>query len=76
MTKIKKITPNTPLSEILQISSKAAELLFESGMSCIGCPMAMQETLSQGCMAHGMNEKEIKTLVDKMNKEIEKEKTK
>ena len=61
------ITPNTKLSEIVQENEKAAELLFEAGMMCIGCPMAQQETLEQGCRAHGMTKNEINKLVERLN---------
>ncbi|MFQ5531669.1 MAG: DUF1858 domain-containing protein [Candidatus Nanoarchaeia archaeon] len=66
--KTQKITGKTKLSEILEKNPDAAEILFESGMACIGCPMSMQETLEMGCMAHGMSKKDINELVKKLNK--------
>lgn len=63
-----KITPRTKLSELLMINPKAAEILFESGMSCVGCPMTMQETIEEGCLAHGMSKKDIDALIEKLNK--------
>jgi len=65
---MKKITRKTKLNEVIRINPKAAEILFESGMSCIGCPMAMQETLEQGCLAHGMSKKDIDKLIERLNK--------
>ena len=65
---MKKINPNTKLSEILKINPDAAEILFEEGLSCIGCPMAMQETLEEGCLAHGMSKKDIVKLIGELNK--------
>ena len=64
-----KITKKSKLSEILKYKPEAAQILFEAGMGCCGCPMAMQETLEDGCKAHGMSEKEIKELVKKLNSE-------
>ena len=64
----KKITKKTQLSELLQTHPDVAGILFESGMGCIGCPMAMNETFEEGCLAHGMNEKEINDLLKKLNK--------
>ena len=64
----KEITSKTKMSKILGENPNAAELLFESGMGCIGCPMAMQETLEQGCKAHGMSKKDIDKLVERLNK--------
>jgi len=46
---------------------KLLRFLFESGMHCLGCSMAMEETIGQGCLAHGMSEKQIDELVEKLN---------
>ncbi|MCK4647572.1 DUF1858 domain-containing protein [Candidatus Pacearchaeota archaeon] len=66
---MKEINKKTKLNEILEKNENAAEILFESGLSCIGCPMAMQETLEEGCLAHGMDDKEIGELVGRLNKD-------
>ena len=63
-----KINKKVKLNEILDKNENAAEILFEAGLGCIGCPMAMAETLEEGCKAHGMNDKEIGELVEKLNK--------
>jgi hybrid cluster-associated redox disulfide protein len=65
----KKITGKTKLSDIMQTNPEAAGALFESGMGCMGCPMAMQETIEQGCLAHGMTKKQMDELIKKINKE-------
>ncbi len=63
-----KIIKETIMSEILQKNSEKAEILFEAGMHCLGCPMAQQESLEQGCLAHGMSKKEIEELIKELNK--------
>ena len=65
---MKKITKRTKISEVLETMPDAASILFEIGMPCIGCPMAMKETLEQGCKAHGMKKKEIDDLIKKLNR--------
>ena len=40
---------------------------MESGMHCIGCPMAMEESLEQGAEAHGLD---VDELVEKINKKL------
>lgn len=65
---MKKITKKTKLSEILTINPEAIEILFDTGMHCIGCPAATMENLEEGCLAHGMNKKEINELIKKLNK--------
>jgi len=62
-----KITKKTPMNEILEANPKAAELLVNCGMHCVGCPMAAQESLEDGCKAHGIEDKEIDELVEKLN---------
>lgn len=59
-------------AELLEKHPELTEILMEKGMHCVGCPLAMQETLEQGCIAHGINPDElVKELNDKL-----KEKTK
>jgi len=70
---MKKITAKTRLNEVLKQNPDAAEILFKAGLSCIGCPLSMQETIEEGCKAHGMNKKEIAELIKRLNT---KEKTK
>lgn len=64
----KKITAKTKFDEILNINPEAGMILFEHGMHCVGCGMAAMETLEQGCAAHGMEKKEIKELIERLNK--------
>ena len=66
--KTKKITKKTKLSKIISKNPDVVEILFNAGLTCVGCPMAMQETLEQGCKTHGMSGKDVDKLVDKLNK--------
>jgi len=61
------ITPKMKFAEIMEKHPNSAEILFENGLHCIGCGMAMQETLEDGCKAHGMNKKQIEDLIKKIN---------
>ena len=62
------ITKKTKMSKIIQENPDSVEILFNAGLSCVGCPMAQQETLEEGCKAHGMTDKEIDDLLSKINK--------
>ena len=64
-----KITKKMSFAQIIKKYPKAIELLIQKGMHCIGCPMAQQETLEQGCEAHGLNPEEI---VKELNEKLEK----
>lgn len=65
--KIKKITKKTDFQELIQDYPEAVEVLLESGMHCIGCPMASMETLEDGALAYGIDPDE---LVRKINKKL------
>jgi len=67
MVKTKKITGKTKINKLLGKNPEAAEILLEAGMGCVGCPMAMNETIEQGCLAHGMSKKEIEKLIKRLN---------
>jgi hybrid cluster-associated redox disulfide protein len=60
------ITKDMTFAEILEKHPEAGNILFESGLHCIGCGGAMYETLEQGCMMHGMGKKEIDNLIKKI----------
>ena len=62
------ITKDMSFGEVLQRNPDSAEILFENGLYCMGCGMAMYESLEDGCKAHGMNKKEIDDIIKKINK--------
>lgn len=57
------------LGQILQTekAEKIAEVLFENGMHCFGCPSAQMESLEEACAVHGLDCDE---LVSKINQAI------
>ena len=71
-----KVTRKTNMHELLMQRPELAGLFIQSGMGCAGCAMSMGETLEQGCMVHGMNNKEIDKFIEKLNKDGEKKKKK
>jgi len=68
-----KISGKMSFYELLQKYPHSGEILMKNGMSCVGCPMAMQESLEMGARAHGMD---VKKLVDELNKKLAKGKKK
>jgi len=66
----KRITSKTKIKNLLDKMPEAAELLFDAGLFCVGCPMSMNETIGQGCKAHGMKKKEIEELIKKINQKL------
>jgi hybrid cluster-associated redox disulfide protein len=62
------ITKKTKIMTILKKNPKAVEILLETGLTCLGCAFAKQETLEQGLKIHGFTKKEIENLIKELNK--------
>ena len=54
-----KITPETPLAEIIENCPEAMPAFQAIGMHCMGCALASGESLEQACMAHGVDPDEF-----------------
>ena len=70
------ITRKTLISEAVMKNPKAAEVMFNKGLHCIGCHVSPYETIEQGAMAHGMPDKEIDKMIAEINKTKKKSKKK
>ena len=66
--KKQRITKDMKIADVVSANPNAAEILFSAGLMCVGCPMAMQENLEQGMLAHGIDEKEIEKVIKELNK--------
>ena len=64
----KVISKDMTFAEIMEKHPESVNVILESGLHCIGCGMAMYETLEQGCLAHGFSKKQIDNLIKKLNK--------
>jgi len=65
------ITKEMSISECISRHPETIPILMKYGMHCIGCPMAMQETLEEGLSAHGL---EVDEVIDGLNKIVKKKK--
>jgi hybrid cluster-associated redox disulfide protein len=63
-----KITKDMTLGDIIQKKPQSALIMMEYGLHCIGCHVATWETLEQGSLAHGLDDKQIDEMVEKINK--------
>ena len=59
-----EISKNTTIGELLTVFPKAAPILMEIGMHCLGCPSAQMESLEEAAMVHGID---ADLLVEKIN---------
>ena len=60
-----KVTADMTFGEVMSKYPKTQEVFMKHGMACFGCAFAMQETVEQGAMAHGI---EVKKLLEDLNK--------
>jgi hypothetical protein len=58
---------------ISEESPRAAEILAEYGIHCVGCYFSEEDTLETGGELHGMSEEEIDEMVEEINAQLEKE---
>ena len=66
---VDRIDKKMSFGEVLGKNPEVAEMLMAKGMHCVGCPMAMQESLEEGAVAHGLDPDK---LVEDINNELEK----
>ncbi len=66
-----KITKKDNLAKLVTKYPELTEtLMFEYGLHCLGCMAASFETLEEGAKAHGMNSKEVETMIEKLNQKV------
>ena len=65
---MQKITKDMTLGEIAGKYPKAVDILMKYGLHCIGCSVAVWETLEQGAAAHGITSKKLDELLEELNK--------
>lgn len=52
------------IGDLIEQYPEKAEILLETGMHCLGCPAAREETIEEACMVHGID---VDELVKKLN---------
>lgn len=63
-----KVTKDMSIAEVLKMDMNTANIFLESGMHCIGCPMASAESIADASTTHGISADE---LVKKLNEYFE-----
>lgn len=53
----KKIEINKAIiiGDLLKVMPQSAEVLMRCGMHCVYCPSAINESLEEACMVHGLD---------------------
>lgn len=65
--KNKKIKKEMNIAQAIEENENTTKVLFESGIGCLGCIFANSETLEEGLISHGLNKKEIDSIIKKIN---------
>jgi hybrid cluster-associated redox disulfide protein len=55
----KKITKDMTFGQVLTDYPQVAPIFLKFGMHCIGCHIAVSETIEQGAVAHGVDTDEL-----------------
>ena len=69
MKKKTRINKKMSFADVLHKYPETAEEFMKEGLHCVGCPMAMMESIETGAEAHGID---ADKLVEKLNKKITK----
>lgn len=70
MAKFKK---DMTINEILEQDPDKIDVLLATGMHCIGCWAATDETLEEACQVHGID---VEDVLEELNKDNNKEEKK
>lgn len=68
-----KFNKDMTISEILEKDPDKIDTLLATGMHCIGCWAATDETLEEACQVHGID---VEDVLEELNKEDKKEEKK
>ncbi len=62
-----KINKDMTVTEILNVDPMISNILAGHGMSCLFCGAAVNETLEQACLVHGIGEDQVDLMVAQIN---------
>jgi hybrid cluster-associated redox disulfide protein len=62
-----KISRNMTFGELMRNFPMAGRIISGYGLHCIGCHIAVSETIEEGARAHGLSEQDIEKLITELN---------
>jgi len=65
-----KITKDSNLAQVVYEHPEAVEILLDYGLHCIGCMASHYDSIGMGAKIHGLSDKEIDEMIEKINKAI------
>ncbi|MBN1941349.1 MAG: DUF1858 domain-containing protein [Candidatus Diapherotrites archaeon] len=69
-----KVAKDTTFGELIQKYPDTVPILLEYGLHCIGCHVAVFETIEQGAKGHGLSEAQLTEMIEKINDSIKEKK--
>ena len=63
-----KIKKDQKIGAVLKQYPQVIEVFVNFGLFCVGCPASENESIEQGALVHGKNDKEIESLIEELNK--------
>ena len=48
------VTKDTVIGDVLDYDRSLAEIFFQPGMHCVGCPASRRETIEEAAAVHGV----------------------
>ncbi len=67
MAKTELITKDMTMGEIIEKYPASAEIMLSYGLHCVGCHVNPMESLRDGAKVHGMDEVQVKSMLDELN---------
>jgi len=64
------VTKEMLLGEVVAQYPKAAFVMLQYGLHCIGCHVSAYETIEQGCAGHGMPPHVMEEMIEDLNEFI------
>lgn len=65
-----KINKDMTFGDLLKQYPDAAPVLGKYGLHCIGCHIAVIETIEQGARAHGLSDEQLDSMLSEMNSAV------
>ena len=66
------ITKDMTIGEVVGKYPETASVMLSYGLHCVGCSVNPYETIENGCLGHGMDEKTVDKLVKEINNALNK----
>jgi hybrid cluster-associated redox disulfide protein len=68
--KVTKVAKDSNLAEVVYKHPEAVEVLIDYGLHCVGCAASSYDTVEAGAKVHGLSDKEIDEMIERVNEVI------